>query len=109
VKAKIDELETNIKIKNISDLYRGRSDIKEGYQARTNRVKDEKGNLVTDSHSFFLARWRNHFCQLFNAHGVSDVRQTEIHKAEPLVPDPSAFEVEMAIEKLKGHKSAGIY
>jgi hypothetical protein len=30
---------------------------------------------------------------------VSDVRQTEIHTAEPLVPEPSAFEVEMAIEK----------
>jgi len=40
---------------------------------------------------------------------VSDVRQTEIYKAEPLMPDPSAFEVEMAIEKLKGYKSPGIY
>jgi hypothetical protein len=40
-------------------------------------------------------------------HGVSDLRQTEIHTAEPLVPEPSAFEVEMAIEKLKSHKSPG--
>ena len=39
---------------------------------------------------------------------VNDVRQTEIHKAEPLVPEPSAFEFEMAIEKLKTHKSSGI-
>jgi hypothetical protein len=51
--------------------------------------------LVTDSHSV-LARWRNHFCQLFNAHGVNDVRQIEIYIAEPLVPQLSAFEVEMA-------------
>jgi hypothetical protein len=36
-----------------------------------------------------------------NVHVVSDVRQTEIHTAEPLVPESSAFEVEMAIEKLK--------
>ena len=28
-------------------------------------------------------------------------RQEEIHTAEPLVPEPSAFEVELAIEKLK--------
>jgi len=35
-----------------------------------------------------------------NAHGVNDVRHTEIHTAEPLVPETSAFEVEMAIEKL---------
>jgi hypothetical protein len=32
---------------------------------------------------------------------VSDVRQKEIHTAEPLVPEPNAFEVEMAIEVLK--------
>ena len=29
------------------------------------------------------------------------------HTEEPLVPEPSAFEVELAIEKLKSHKSAG--
>ena len=62
------------------------------------------GNLVTDCHSI-LARWRNHFSQLFNVHGVSDVRQTEIHTAEPPVPEPSAFDVELAIEKIKSYKS----
>jgi hypothetical protein len=41
--------------------------------------------------------------QLFNVHGVGDVRQTEINSAEPLLPEPSAFEVELAIEKLKSH------
>jgi hypothetical protein len=62
--------------------------------------------LVADSHSI-LARWRNHFSQLLNIHGVKDVRQTEVHTAEPLVPESSAFEIEMAIEKLKRHKSQG--
>jgi len=42
-------------------------------------------------------------------HGVKDVGQAEIHTAEPLVPEPSASEVELAIEKLKSHKSPGIY
>ena len=42
-----------------------------------------------------------------NLHGINDVKQTEIHTAEPLVPEPSAFEVELAIEKLKSHKSPG--
>jgi hypothetical protein len=55
-----------------------------------------------------LARWRNYFSQLLNVHGDNDVRQTEIDTAEPLVPEPSAFEVEMAIEKLKRYKSSGI-
>jgi hypothetical protein len=40
-------------------------------------------------------------------HGVNDVRRTEVHTAEPLVPEPSAFELEMAIETLKRHKSQG--
>ena len=48
------------------------------------------------------------FLQLLNVHGVNDVRQTEIHTTEHLVPQPSAFEVEMAIEELKSHKSPGI-
>ena len=32
----------------------------------------------------------------------------EIHTAEPLVPEPSALEAELPIEKLKSHKSPGI-
>jgi len=39
---------------------------------------------------------------------VSDVRQTEIQTAEPLVPEKSAFEVVMAIGKLKRHKSPDV-
>jgi hypothetical protein len=31
----------------------------------------------------------------------------EIHTAEPLVPDPSPFVVEIAIAELKGYKSPG--
>jgi hypothetical protein len=106
LKAKIEELEANSKIKNISDLYRG-INFKKGYQPITNIVKDEKGDLVADSSSI-LIRWRNYFSQLLNVRGVSDVRQTEIHTTEPLVPEPSAFEVELAIEKLKCNKSLGI-
>jgi len=56
--------------------------------------------LVTDCHSI-LARWMNHFSQLLNLHGVIDVRQTDVHTAEPLMPEPSAVEFEMAIGKLK--------
>ena len=39
-----------------------------------------------------------------NAYGGNDVRQREIHTTEPLVPEPSTFVFEMAIEKLKRHK-----
>ena len=97
LKAKIEELEANSKINNIRDLHRGINDFKKGYQPRAIIVKDEKGDLVADSHSI-MAKWRNYFFQLLNVHGVNDVRQAEIHTAEPLVPEPSAFEVELAIE-----------
>jgi len=62
---------------------------------------------VADSHNI-VARWRKYFSQLFNVHGAKDVRQAEIHTTEPLVPEPSAAEVELAIDKLKRHKSPGI-
>ena len=52
--------------------------------------------------------WRNYFSQILNVHWVSDVRQAEIHTAEPLVPEASALGVELAIENLKSHKSPGI-
>jgi len=69
-------------------LYRGINDFKKGYQPRCNIVKDEKGDLVAEFHSI-VARWRNYFSQLFNVYGVKD-------------------EVELAIDKLKSHKSPGI-
>ena len=83
------------------------SDLKRGYLPRYNTVRDEKGDLVTGYHSI-LASWRKHFFQLFIVHGISYIRQTEKHTAEPLVPEPSAFEFEMTIEKLKRLKSQGI-
>ena len=46
LRAKIEELETNNKIQNIRDLYRGISDFKKGYQPRCNIVKDEKATWL---------------------------------------------------------------
>ena len=87
----------------ISETFIGASlTLRRAKQPRTNIVKDKKGDLVTGCHSI-LASWRDHFSQLFSVHGVSVIRQTEIHTAEPLVPEPNAFEFEMAIEKLKRH------
>jgi hypothetical protein len=83
------------------------NDFKKGYRPKTGIVKDEKGDLVADSHSI-LARWRKYFSQLLNVHGVNYVRQTAIHTVESLVPEPSASDVELAIEKLKSNKSPGI-
>jgi hypothetical protein len=71
-------------------------------------VKDEIGDLLVDSHTILKER-KNYSSQLLNVHSISDVRQIKIHIAEPLVPDPSPFEVEIAITKLKNYKSSGSY
>jgi len=79
------ELETNSKVNNVRDLYRGINDFKKGYQPRTIMVKDEKGESVADPHNI-MPRWRKYFSQLLNVHEDNDVRQAEIHTVEPLVP-----------------------
>jgi hypothetical protein len=89
MKDKINKLVSNSKNKNIKDLYRGINEFKKGYQPRTNFVKDERGDLHVDPHKI-LNRWKNYFCQLLNVHGAGGVRQTEMHTAEPFVPEPSA-------------------
>jgi hypothetical protein len=95
LKDKINELETNSKNKNIRDLYTGI------HEPRSNFVKDENGDLLADSHNI-LNKWKYYYSQLLSVH-----RQIEIHTAKPLVPDPSSFEVEIAIAKLKRYKSPG--
>jgi hypothetical protein len=45
--------------------------------------------------------------KLLNVHKVSDVRQIEIHTAELLLLDPSPFEAEIDIAKLKRYNSPG--
>ena len=70
LRAKTEELETKNKIQKHWDFYRGMNDFKKGYQPKCNIIKDEKGNLVADSHSI-VARWRNYFSQLFNVYGVN--------------------------------------
>jgi hypothetical protein len=63
-------------------------------------VKDENGDLLVDSHKN-LEIWKNYYSQVLNVHRFNDVRQIEIHKTEPLVPDASPFGVEIAVAKLK--------
>jgi hypothetical protein len=52
-----------------------------------------------------LNTWKNFFNQVLNVRGIHGVRQMDIHMAEPLVPEPSPVEVEIAIGKLKRFKS----
>ena len=108
LKTKIGELETNSKFKNIIDIY----GCNKYFKRVTSLELIQQGMrwviLLETATVFWLVRWRKSFSQLFNVHGVKDVRQTYIHTTEPQAPEPSAFDVEMALEKLKRHKSPGI-
>jgi hypothetical protein len=103
LKGKINERETNNK-KNFRDLYRRINEFKKRYQPRISIKKNENGNLLADPQSV-LNRWISFFNQVLNVHGVHDVRQMDIHTAEPLVPESSLVEVEIAIGMLKSYKS----
>jgi hypothetical protein len=96
---------TSCKVK-IRELHRGINEFKRGYQHRINLVKDENGDLLADPHNI-LNRWKNYYSQL-SVHRVSDVRQIEIHTTEPLVSEPSPYEIEIAIVKFKKYKSSVI-
>jgi hypothetical protein len=102
LKDKVNELESNSKNKNIRDLYRGINEFKQGYQRRTNLVRDETGDLLADPHKI-VNRWMNYFCQLLNVQWVGGIRQTEIQTAQPFVPERSMSEVEVAIGELKSY------
>jgi len=43
-----------------------------------------------------------------NVHRINEVRQAEMHTAEPSVPDPGCFEDEFAYEKLNRYISPSI-
>jgi hypothetical protein len=106
MKDKVNELATNSENKNIRDLYRGRHEFISGYELRNNFGKDVKGDLLADSNNV-LNRWKNYFSHLLNVHNVSDARQLEVHRVEPLVSGSSHVEVEIAIAKVKKDKSPG--
>jgi hypothetical protein len=69
-------------------------------------VKDEIGYQLAVSNSI-LDSWKNCFSEMLIVHNVTDVRQIEIHSAEPLVPGPSHLEVEITIAMLQKYKSPG--
>jgi hypothetical protein len=63
-------------------------------------VKYENGDVLVDSHKILNTYVEELFLSIVNVHRVSDVRRIEIHKTEPFVPQPSPFNVEIAIANL---------
>jgi hypothetical protein len=102
---KVNELATHSNNKNIRDIHRGISEFKKGYQPGTNLLKDENGDLFTDSHNSLSER-KNCFSQPSDVHRAS--YKIELCTAEPLLPDPSLFEVKIVVTNVKIYTSLGI-
>jgi hypothetical protein len=84
-------------------LYRSINKFKKIHKPRNNLVKEKNGDVLADSHTV-LNRCKNYLSQLmFMGLLFNDVRYSEIHTAEPLVPQPSTFEAEIAIEKVENY------
>jgi hypothetical protein len=106
MKGKINELETNNESRHIRDLYKGINEFKKGCQPRINIIKMR---MVLLAHpQSVLNRWKNFFNKGLNVHEIHNVRQKDIWTAEPLVPEPSLFKVEIGIGKLKSYKSLAL-
>jgi hypothetical protein len=63
---------------------RDKIELKKVYEARNNPVKDEKGDLVTDSSVLRIGRRIT--CQQLNICRADNVRNAEIQTADPLEP-----------------------
>jgi hypothetical protein len=55
-------------------------------------VENGNDNILPVSHDILNIR-QSFFYQLLNFHAGNDVGQTEMHTAEPLLPEPRSFEV----------------
>jgi hypothetical protein len=63
-------------------------------------VNGENGDLVGNSHNILIG-YKNYFCQLLNLRGANDIKWTEMHTSEQLVPESSSFEIQIAIKNMK--------
>ena len=88
--------ETNERIQNIT----AKATFKFGSETWILKKRDEQ--RVQTSQKNYL-RYLFGITQLLIVHGYNDVRQTEIHAAEPLMSEPSVLQVEVDIAKLKRH------
>jgi hypothetical protein len=43
----------------------------------------------------------NYFFQLLNIHGINEIRQREIHAAEPLIHEPSFLRLKLLLKRYK--------
>jgi hypothetical protein len=85
---------------------RGINESKKGCHLRPILIKDENYDPFGVCHNI-LYKWKNYFAPIPNVRRTADVRQIEIHSAEPILPEHSPYYFEADIGKLKKILIAG--
>jgi len=80
----INEIEINVKNKNIIDFCSGNNELNAGYRTWINFVKVQKNNVHAGSY-IVVNRLKNHFFKLLNIFWVNVISQTEVHRTESLL------------------------
>lgn len=102
----ISKMESFNRNGNARDFYKNVKRQRNGFQARSTKIKDKEGQLLSDKDSI-AGRWKEYFHELLNRPVTAD-RQTSVHHfVEPLIETPSYEEVVTAINKLKSQKAPG--
>jgi hypothetical protein len=78
LKARIIDLATSSKNKNMRDMYRGINEFKRFYQPRNNLVKDRSGDLLRVSDKI-LSRRKSYLSHSLKVQNITDTREIEIH------------------------------
>lgn len=91
---------------NIREFYRNIKVHRKGFQTRTNKIRDNNGQLLGDTDGI-IRRWKDYFQNLLNKPPIPQTRQNTYQRVEPLIEAPTYEEVVEAVNRLKARKSPG--
>ena len=97
----IEDNRTNPKL-----FFKQTKELKTGYNPRTEIMKEENGELVTEGEEI-AKQFGKVFEELLNPQTLQDHTQIEYYTAEPEYVEPTDDEVRMTINTLKNNKSPG--
>ena len=104
--AHINEVENNRRNRRTREQYKGVSEVRKGYQPRSNMVRDKNGNMLVNEEQI-KDRWKEYFSELLNRPDPEEPVENVEEMNEEEVQGWTDIEVRAAINRLKNHKAAG--
>ena len=103
---KIRNIEESRRHRRTRDQFKGVKGVRDGYQARTNLVKDKDGKMLINEEEI-KERWKEYFSELLNRPDPRNPLEDQEANHEALV-DITEDEIIAAIKHLKNNKAAGV-